>query len=1241
MIRRLTILFVAFAFPAFAQDDGDRGFIAGLLEDSLGGPGRIVRVEGFSGALSATARIERISIADNRGVWLELNAVEMTWNRSALLRGRIDIDQLRAAEIMLSRTPEPVEGTLPSAAASGFSLPELPVSVEVAELAADRIVLGAPLFGEPVILSLSATVVLSGGEGRVDLNANRTDGTRGMFQIDGSYANATQMLSIAMNLDEAEEGIAARAMNLPGLPSVTLDLTGEGALTDFAAELALRTDGTPRLEGQMALREMEDNPGARAFDVDLGGDVTALFAPEFRDFFGPDVELVAQGHREADGALTLDQMDLTTKALELRGMVALNREAWPERFEITGRLADATGAAVILPAGGAQTRIGSADFDLRFDAAISNRWEGLFRVNGLDRDDLDIETITLDGSGTLMANPGGIGAFNGDLVFESSGLQFSDPALADAVGDGLQGRIGIRYVEDQPIDLPTIRLSGEGYSVDGEAQISGHDDAFRTDFALAFRSLDIRSLSAIAGRPLGGRVTLDLEGQADLGGFFDVQALGTTRDLRIGVDGTDEILRGESTLSLNVRRDDTGLEVRQANIRTQGAPITLAGTGRLTGAEQDLGGEFDISLISPDIQALSTLAGRPLKGALDLNLEGSATVKGLFDIVAAGSGTDLSVGIAQADKLLAGETRLQVDATRDAAGLRIDDARIAGNGVRAQVDGSLAETEGRFDYEASIRNIRRLVPAVTGDAAWSGNLVYDGETWQVQTNGTGPYSSTVSVNGRVLPDPSVNYTVSLPNVAPIAPGFSGPLRLNGQVRDDAGRILTNTSINGPAGTTARLEGQVSPSFDLSLNANAPLGLASPFIAPRSIRGQLVADLAVRGNALNDVSGRVTISNANFVSPNEGLTLQQISGGIDLGRGRAILSVTGQPISGGQLRVSGPVTLSGRYPADLAISLDQFRLEDPQLYTTSLDGQVNVTGPLRGGASIVGQINVGETQITVPSTSIGSFSSIPNIRHVGSPPEVTATRRRAGLIQDTSTRASSNRRGAYPLDIVVSAPSRIFVRGRGLDAELGGRLALTGTTTNIISAGGFELVRGRLDIVGQRFVLDEGRINLEGDFDPFLNFRATTDTDDGTASVIIEGRASEPQVRFEASPSVPQDEVLAQLLFGRDVSQISAFQALQLANAVATLAGREGVSLLSRLREGFALDDLDVQTSEDGGTAVRAGRYISDNIYTDVTVGDGEDTGVSLNIDITPNLTARGTTGTDGSTSLGIFFERDY
>ena len=303
----------------------------------------------------------------------------------------------------------------------------------------------------------------------------------------------------------------------------------------------------------------------------------------------------------------------------------------------------------------------------------------------------------------------------------------------------------------------------------------------------------------------------------------------------------------------------------------------------------------------------------------------------------------------------------------------------------------------------------------------------------------------------------------------------------------------------------------------------------------------------------------------------------------------------------------------------------------------------MNGPLTGGAAITGNVEVFNTEIRVPSSGIGALGNLPEVSHFGAPANVQQTITRAGAtLSGQDVEATSSTGPAFPIDITVNAPSRIFVRGRGLDAELGGALTLTGTTDNIIPNGQFNLVRGRLDILQQRFELSEGSASLQGDFEPYIRLVARTEASTGTAiQIVVEGPATAPEVNFVSSPELPQDEVLSQLIFGRNLSDISPFQAVQLAAAIGTLAGRGGTGIIDNFRENLNLDDFDVTTDDEGNAAVRAGAYLSENVYTDVTVSSDGSTEINLNLDITDEITARGTVDDDGETSVGIFFQRDY
>ncbi len=579
-----------------------------------------------------------------------------------------------------------------------------------------------------------------------------------------------------------------------------------------------------------------------------------------------------------------------------------------------------------------------------------------------------------------------------------------------------------------------------------------------------------------------------------------------------------------------------------------------------------------------------------------------------------------------------------------AAGWRIDTGLDGPYGLTGEVDGTLSERSS-FKFAARLPNVRPLVPAYSGAASVDGTLTQTSDGWQVDTDLSGPYSTTAEVSGRFGSSaPAFTYSARIPDISPFAPQIRGPATIKGTAQQEGGAWRIATDLTGPAGTNATVAGTVQGGDRINITAsgNVPLGLTEPFLRPRSLQGQARFDLALNGKpGLGALSGTISTSGARFSAPTLLTALSGIDGRVDISGGRATIALSANASNGGRLTLSGPVTLTGSMPAELQLSLIDLVVTDSNIIYTKVNGGLSLSGPLTNGARIAGRLNLGKTNITVPSTGITSFGALPDITHVNAKPEVKATLRRAGIGNGGDKKIDRSGGSSYPLDITISAPSRIFVRGRGIDAELGGQLRLTGTTSNIISAGQFDLVRGRLDILEKRFDLNEGRVLLQGDFDPYLRFVAETQTGNGTASIIIEGPASSPEVKFSSIPDAPQDEVLSQIFFRRNISELSPLQAAQLANAVATLAGKGGEGIVGRLRRSIGVDDLDITTDDEGNTGLRAGKYISDNIYTDVTTSSGGGGEVSLNIDLSPSFTVKGSVDSENQSKLGIFFQKDY
>lgn len=1413
----LTVLAMG-ALPLSAQDGQDDGtFLERLIEDSLSGAAREVTVNGFRGVLSGRATFESLTIADADGIWLTVRNAELDWNRLALLRRRLEVSRFTAEEIAFDRPPVPGEEPPAPEAAGPFSLPELPVSVAIDEIAAPRISLGEALFGQAAVMSLSGSAALDGGEGEADLSIDRLDG-EGTFALSGAFSNETAILRLLLSVDEGPDGIVANLIDLPGLPSLRLSVEGEDPVDDFTAAIFLATDGAERLAGEVAtsVQEVGGSP-VRRFSADISGDIAPLFLPEYQPFFGDNIALVTSGARFADGRLFLDELSLDAEKLSLDGRLSIAADGLPRLIDIEGTIAAADGAQVLLPIAGDPTRVDRVVLDIGFDAASGDAWRARAAIEGLERPDLRAEALTLDGSGTIsagqdIARPDAITAI---FDFDAVNLDLSDPDLGQALGEDVTGRADLSWEEGAPLAIRALTVDASDYGLDLSGRVLGFGDNFSFDGRGAARADNLSAFSGLAGRDLGGAADLSLEARAELlSGLFNIRLEGGTRDLMVDQPELDRVLEGQAEVAVEVTRDEAGVRIDTLKVESPNASIDAAGslrTGstRLTVAAQladvglvlpDLSGQIaliarvrqegevwtyateatgpdvsltadgtardldavpliaaDVSLQAADLTTFSDLAGRPLAGALRIGgTLGARADLSVFEADLAGTGDDLRIGQTEADSLLAGRTRIAVEAARDTSGDRVDRLFLENPQLRADVSGALTDAEGRAAVDAVLNDIGLVVDGLSGPLRVQGEALRgEGDVWSYDTAISGP-STRLTASGQVsdldaTPRLSADLDASLDDLRLLAPlvgqplsgsltvsgraegtsdlamfdvdlrgqgtglaigrpaldqlfagvtafaidadrsdgrlsltraeidgaalditasgtaaeedavldlearladiglfldDFSGPVTLAGvaRLRDD-GSIGIDATGSGAGGIDATVTGSVSrdaSEADLAITGQVPLGLANTFVAPISVGGTLGFDLALVGPpSLGAVSGALSSSGARVVLPRAGLALEGTALNAQIAGSEVQLAVTTGVRGGGQISVTGPVALTPPFAGDLAIALNDVVYTVPELLRTELDGQIGVSGPLPGGAAIAGEIALGRTEVRVAPTNAGAAGPIPEVDHVGEPAAVLQTRLRAGVVPPEQEEEVTPPR-PYPLDLTIRA-DQIFVRGRGLDAELGGGLRLSGSTNDIVPIGEFDLVRGRLDFLGRRLTIEDAGIFLRGGLVPILQVRAVSEArsdSDIEAFILIDGPISRPEITFESDPPLPEDEVLAQLLFGTSIEDISALQAAQLAAAVASLTG-SGPNVIGGLRSGLGIDDLDVRTDAEGNTAVTAGAYLSENVYADVTTrGDGE-TELSINLDITDTVTVTGSTDNQGESTIGIFFLRDY
>jgi translocation and assembly module TamB len=226
---------------------------------------------------------------------------------------------------------------------------------------------------------------------------------------------------------------------------------------------------------------------------------------------------------------------------------------------------------------------------------------------------------------------------------------------------------------------------------------------------------------------------------------------------------------------------------------------------------------------------------------------------------------------------------------------------------------------------------------------------------------------------------------------------------------------------------------------------------------------------------------------------------------------------------------------------------------------------------------------------------------------------------------------------------VNAPARLFVRGRGLDSEWGGSFTVKGTATEAQVLGDIQFRRGFLDFLDRRFKVRSGSIAFSGARPPIpeVNIEAESQGESVLALVKITGPANDPKLDLTSEPPLPRDEVLAQLLFKRDMSQITPAQGVRLANAVATLEGR-GIDVIGKFRSGLGLDTLDVGGETAGDANVRAGKYLADNVYFEMQQGMQSGSGKArVEVELTPNVTVSTEVSEQSQTGVALDWKLDY
>ncbi|MEO8375996.1 MAG: translocation/assembly module TamB domain-containing protein, partial [Sphingomonas bacterium] len=474
----------------------------------------------------------------------------------------------------------------------------------------------------------------------------------------------------------------------------------------------------------------------------------------------------------------------------------------------------------------------------------------------------------------------------------------------------------------------------------------------------------------------------------------------------------------------------------------------------------------------------------------------------------------------------------------------------------------------------------------------------------------------------------------------------------GQIRATGDNLDAVIRRGGAVIGRAQVRLQPRGSTALSALSNAPMSGGIRYNGPADVLSSLsgIAGQTVSGpiGIAADFSGTPAAPQVNGVIRANALAYDNQTYGTRL----SALRVTGR-FTNDRLEISelsgragsGTVTARGSigfganagYPIDIRATFAKAQLARSDALGATVSGDVAITNSAANGALISGTLVLPEVRYEVIRQGAAEVAELQGVRRKGT-----------SRAQAAREAAAEGPPGLFKLNLRIRADKRLYVSGMGLESEWSADLRVRGTSAAPIVAGNVDLVRGTYSFAGRRFDLDQNSvIRFEGGApsNPVLSLTATGSVSGTAITINISGHAQNPQISFTSSPSLPQDELLSRILFGNSVTSLSPIQALQLAAALNSLRGSGGgLNPLGKLRSASGISRLRILGADEAtgrGTAVAAGKYISNNIYVEIVTDTKGFTATQLEIALSKALSILSQTGGANGTAINLRYSKDY
>jgi translocation and assembly module TamB len=370
----------------------------------------------------------------------------------------------------------------------------------------------------------------------------------------------------------------------------------------------------------------------------------------------------------------------------------------------------------------------------------------------------------------------------------------------------------------------------------------------------------------------------------------------------------------------------------------------------------------------------------------------------------------------------------------------------------------------------------------------------------------------------------------------------------------------------------------------------------------------------------------------------GLAIRHLLHGVDVRDGELALSLRGANArierfvfkgGDGTLRLAGGATLGAEPSATLQLEAERFRVL----------GRVDRRLVASGNA----QLRLAANALALD----GKFSADEGLFDLsqGDAPSLDADVRVHGgrwgakPTPDDDTPAPTARPSGAPRELRVALAldlgRDLKLRGRGLDARLGGQLNVSAPGGRLAVNGSVRADGGQYAAYGQKLDIERGVLTFTGTPEnPRLDIFAVRPNLDVKVGVLVSGSAQFPRVRLVSEPEMSEFDKLSWLLLGRASDGLARTDTALLQRAALALLAGEGQTPDAALMATLGLDEFSVRQTESGevrDTVVTLGKQLSRRWYVGYERGVNSTTGSwQLVYRIAQRFTLRAQSGEDNA-----------